>query len=329
MAANLDSYDMARYAKTLRDFILDDLSKGYLKLVKERLSEDAEEKDRVNAMETMFHVLRSLNLVMAPIFPVMAELVHRDFLAKFLASPVLSIHLEAWPKVQAGLIDGKLEADFTVIAKVLETTRMMREEAGLKLKWPCKELVLAGDEKLNSLVYLTGMLEKEANVKKVTFTTSFTPGVDHLAGEAGNVKVFIDKAMDEALFAEKFYRDFFRQLQFMRKAAKLNVGDMIDLEVRTPSMLVKKHLDLFIDDIKKNAYVSTINITTKNELATVDFEQELKYCPEETCLVPLKTKTIENAVKAGKKVVTCSYCNGEQPIDQLISIAIRFKKVSN
>ncbi len=326
MTASLDAYDMAKYAKILRDLIINDVSKGYLKLVKERLSEDAEEKDKVNAMETMFQILRALSLVMAPIFPVIAELVHRDFLAKSLASPAQSIHLDAWPKVQAGLIDEKLEADFDVVGKVLETTRMMREEAGLKLKWPCKELVLAGNDALKGLEYLAGILEKEANVKKVTFTTSFTPGADHLAGEAGNVKIFIDKAMDEGLLAEKFYRDFFRQLQFMRKAAKLNVGDMIDLEVRTPSALVKKHLTLFVDDIKKNAYVADVKLTAKNELPKVDFEQELKYCPDETCLVPIKVKTIVNAIKAGNKVVTCSYCNGEHPIDKLIPIAIRFKK---
>ncbi|NMC07913.1 MAG: isoleucine--tRNA ligase [Candidatus Lokiarchaeota archaeon] len=326
MVASLDAYDMARYAKTLRDLIIDDVSKGYLKLVKERLSEDAEEKDKVNAMETMFLVLRALNLVMAPIFPVLAELVHKDFMGKYLASPAMSIHLDAWPKAQASLIDGKLETDFDVIAKVLETTRMMRESAGLKLKWPCKELVLAGDEKLKGLEYLVGILEKEANVKQVTFATSFSPGPDHLAGEANGVKIYIDKAMDEGLLAEKFYRDFFRQLQFMRKAAKLNVGDMIDLEVRTSSALVKGHLARFVDDMKKNAYLSDVRLTTKNELQGVEFEQELKYCPEATCLVPLKAKTIENAVKAGKKVVTCSYCSGEQAIENLIPIGIRLKK---
>jgi hypothetical protein len=102
---------------------------------------------------------------------------------------------------------------------------------------------------------------------------------------------------------------------------------MIGLEVRTPSAIVKKHLALFVDDIKKNAYVADVKLTAKNELPKVDYEQELKYCPDETCLVPLKAKTIENAIKAGKKVVTCSYCNGEHPIDKLIPIAIRLKKI--
>nr|MDO8086362.1 isoleucine--tRNA ligase [Candidatus Sigynarchaeum springense] len=326
MTASLDAYDMARYAKLLRDFIIEDISKGYLKIVKDRLSEDAQEKDKTNAMETIFQVLRVLSLLAAPIFPVLAELVHRDFLSRLLASPARSIHLDAWPKVTESLVDAKLEADFEVIEKVLETTRMMREEAGLKLKWPCKELVLAGEKNLEGLEHLVPILEKEANVKKVTFTASFTPGADHLAGEASGIKIYIDKAMDGALFAEKFYRDFFRQLQFMRKAAKLNVGDIIDLEVRTPSAVVKEHLSRFVDDIKKNAYVADVKLTAKSELQKVDFEQELKYCPDETCLVPLKAKMIENAIKAGKKTVTCSYCNGEHPIDKLIPISMRFKK---
>jgi len=327
MTTDLDGFDMAKYAKALRDFVVNDISKGYLKLVKDRLGEDSDETDRANAMETMFHVLRALSIVMAPLLPVLAELVHRDFLAKLVPSPAASIHLELWPEVQADLIDEKLEKDMELVEKVIETTRSLREENGLKLKWPCKELVLVGEEKLKSIEYLAAIIEKEANVKKVTFTSEHEHGEDLIIGEASGVEILLDKTMDESLLAEKFYRDFFRQLQFLRKVAKLEVGEMIKLEVRTPSDLVKQHIERFSDDIKKNAYVSDVMLTSEDTIEP-DFEQELKYCPDETCLVPIKSKTIENAIKAGKDAVTCSYCNNEHAIADLIPVVMRFKKTS-
>jgi isoleucyl-tRNA synthetase len=321
----LNGYDMAKYARALRDFAINDLSKWYLKLVKDRLGEDADATDKVHAMEALFLVLRSFDILMAPILPVVSEMLHGGFLSHYLPDALASIHLDTWPKADESLIDAQLEADMDIVQKIVEVARMVREENGLKMKWPLKQLVVSGDDKIQPIDRLASIVQKETNVKQVLFDPTFEPGEDQATGEGVGFKVYIDKVMDDSLFAEKFYREFFRQLQFLRKTAKLTVGEMIDLEVTTDSSKIKNYLGQFLEDLKMNAYVTEVDLTDEQQMGDPMLEQELNYCPGENCLVAIKAKTIETATKNGKDVA-CSYCNGEFPVDELVHVKLSFKK---
>lgn len=321
---HLDGFEMARYARVARDFIVNDLSKWHLKLVKPRLSEDADPADRASAMSTLHEVLKLVNVMLAPLLPVVAELLYAGFTAVHARDPKPSVHLEDWPVADPSLVDAALEKDVELVQRVVEATRTLREERDIKLKWPCKQLVVAGPG-AGGLAPLAGVLAREANVKDVSLVPAFEPNPAHASVAVDPVVVHLDVSRDESMLAEKFYRDFFRQLQFLRKAASLNVGDLVDLEIATPSTTVASHVEMFAADIKKNAYVRELVVVRAPSKGKAAFEQDLKYCPDETCLVPVKAKTIENAAKAGKPV-TCSYCNGEFAVADLVPITVRFKK---
>ncbi|MFX0103481.1 MAG: isoleucine--tRNA ligase [Candidatus Hodarchaeota archaeon] len=323
VTADLERYDMSRYAKDLKAFIINDISKWYLKLVKSRLSEDGVEESRNNAMEVLYHVLKSLNLMMAPLFPTLSEIIQNDFLNEYVKESLATVHMGMWPKVNDALINEDLEKEMELVERLIEKVRNLREDNNIKLKWPCKTLVIAG-EKVKPLEKFTGTFKKEANMKSVEFKKDVSKADGLIIDEVSDVKVGIDTTVDEDLMAERFFRDFFRQLQFLRKAAKLKVGELIDLEIQTASKSIMGSLQKYVEDMKTKAYVENLDITSESTMSSPSFEETLKYCPVESCLVPVKSKTIENAKKMKKQVVSCSYCKKENKIEDLATITVKF-----
>ncbi|MHA1684148.1 MAG: isoleucine--tRNA ligase [Promethearchaeota archaeon] len=323
----LNDFRISKYSKMLKDFIVNSLSKWYLKLIKVRLSEDADPTDKLNAMETLFYTLKTLSLIIAPVLPTISELFYRDFLSGLTNKTLPSIHLVAWPKVEESLIDTSLEELMSDGEKIVEKVRMLREENNLKLKWPCKELIVSG-EKAEALKPLIPVLKREANVKVVTIGSEKPEGNNFIAGEHDKLGIFLDVSVDEEIMAERFFRDFFRQVQFLRKTAKLSVGDMIDLELQANEGIIQKYIQMFKGELTVKAYIKSLKFTNSDEMQDTLLEQDMKFCPELGCLVPIKSKAIEKAKKTNARSVKCTYCSKEYLIENLLSIKIRFKKAS-
>ncbi|MBD3186547.1 isoleucine--tRNA ligase, partial [Candidatus Bathyarchaeota archaeon] len=320
----LETYDLSKYVKNLRDFAVNDVSKWYLKLIKGRLAEDANETERCEAMETLYTTLRCLNMIMAPILPTVAELLHRDFMAGYLENPAESIHLDDWPVINESWIDDKLETLMDDVVKIVETTRMLREAANLKLKWPCKQLVVTGKD-ASKLKPAIPIFENEANVKKVILGAKEPSGKDFLKGDLESLTVFLDTTIDDEIMAERFFRDIFRQLQYLRKRANLNVGEGINLEIQVKSPIIKKYMEEFSEDIKMNAYVDSITFVDEPVMEGALVDEGLFFCPMETCLVPVKSKKIKRAREKDGKIA-CYYCKETKEIDELLHLNVRFSR---
>ncbi len=142
----------------LEDFILNDLSRSYIKYVRERTDE---------AGGVLYYVMDKLMKMMAPVCPFLAEHAYLKFFKK-----KDSVHLEDWPKSDKKMIDKKLEEQMKIVQNIIEAVNFDRQEKNVKLKYILPKLTVSGDEKVEKAVTsLEELLKRMANVKDVAFSS--------------------------------------------------------------------------------------------------------------------------------------------------------------
>ncbi|MDV2481366.1 isoleucine--tRNA ligase [Methanoculleus sp. Wushi-C6] len=141
-AADMQEYQLHKVTRALTTFILEDLSRWYLQLVRPRmwLEEDAPEKRY--AYEATYYVMRRLTALLAPFVPHIAEEIYGNLR---LAKDPESIHMIDWPEADASLIDPELEARMEVVRAFDDAVATARQNGKRKLRWPVGEVVVAAE----------------------------------------------------------------------------------------------------------------------------------------------------------------------------------------
>ena len=221
-SANAAEGEMHVLANTTTDFILNDLSRWYIKIVRDRLSPGYGGKDKAAAQYALHYCMRRALVMLAPITPFVTEKVYQELYSK--ADKVESMHMLAWPA--AGEADAKLEGQMEVVKLIVEAANAARQTAGAKLRWPVDKLTLdpfkGNEKKLQEAVQAFGVaLKRMCNCKEIVF------GPLKSGTEFGLGKLSVGKPlMEEALL-----RELTRSVQQLRKEAGLVVGDRIELWV--------------------------------------------------------------------------------------------------
>ncbi len=149
----------------LQDFVVNDFSRTYIKLTRERTSPDYEAKDKETAFAVMDYVLRKTAVLLAPAAPFSAEKIYRT-----LGGELESVHLSDFPAADKKLMDAELVADMKTALGVVEAVNSVRQEKNLRLRWPLRKATVSGDAAVASAIKRLGDVVKElANVKEIAF----------------------------------------------------------------------------------------------------------------------------------------------------------------
>ncbi|MBD3155559.1 MAG: isoleucine--tRNA ligase [Candidatus Aenigmarchaeota archaeon] len=256
---NFSNYKNHKSVEVLENFVLDDYSRWYIKLVRDRTWPSYEGKDRKAALYTMGVAVDSLTKLLAPICPYLAEKGYQDVI-KSMKKGKESIHLEKLPEVQEDLIDKKLENDMKVVRNLIESSLSARQKVNLKLRWPVKKMVLVSEDEdiKESVKNLEEIIKKRANVRKVEVVESEPKG-EFTAEDFNKGKVFLDLSEDQNLMEERLYRDLTRKIQSMRKKAGLKVSDKIELTMKSENDF-EQILEKFSNDLKKDVGAGKVQI---------------------------------------------------------------------
>ncbi len=160
---NKDLYDKLEAHKAvgnLRKFVLNDLSRWYIKIIRDRMWPQYEGDDKKAAFYTLNKVFETLAKIMSPVAPFITEEIWSSL------GNEDSIHLERWPEV--GSIDEKLEEDMNIARNALESVNAARSDEGISLRWPVKSITIHGSQKVvNSIKALEDILSKMANAHEI------------------------------------------------------------------------------------------------------------------------------------------------------------------
>lgn len=235
----LESRELHKLARVMDDYIMEDLSRWYVCLVRDRSwSENADmQKDKEASYFTLNYAIMATALVLAPIAPHIAEEVYQHMGGK-----LPSIHMEDWPVCDTALIDDDIEHSTALVQNIVDVIAAERAKMGSKLRWPLLQVFVRGnDADVNRAVKrFDGVLVDQANVKKVVYL-----GKDEIPS-AGSMEpvdfsegtLFIDFSVTPEIEAEGYARELIRRIQQMRKDLKLNVEQFIDCQVSAEPELV-------------------------------------------------------------------------------------------
>jgi isoleucyl-tRNA synthetase len=156
------TYSLHRAYRAVEAFILDDLSRWYVKLVRGRTWTETEDRDKLAAYHVLFEALRSLSLLLAPATPFLAEAIYQRLDGK-----KLSVHMVDWPSAQEERLQPDLERSMGIIQELVEVVSKERQKGGRKLRWPLKLIALKNPtpEATAALETLRGIFLEQSNAK--------------------------------------------------------------------------------------------------------------------------------------------------------------------
>ncbi|KAK9237635.1 tRNA synthetases class I-domain-containing protein [Lipomyces kononenkoae] len=157
--------------------LIDDMTNWYIRFNRKRLKGESGVEDTVVALNTLFEVLYTLVLTLAPFTPFLADNIYqrlRPFIpAHLLPADSRSVHFLEYPVARVDLEDEAIERAVGRMQRVIELTRTLREKNNISLKVPLKSLVVMhfDPQYLEDIRGLQQYIVEELNVRDLILTS--------------------------------------------------------------------------------------------------------------------------------------------------------------
>jgi len=246
-----ESYNKFRFSEVinkLEKFLVEDLSKTYIKIIRERENE---------VYDILNKIRNHLLIVLSPICPFITEKIWQELRQKGIVKEE-SVHLCRWPDYDKKKIDKKLEREFENVLKIIEVGLAERDKEKIGLRWPLFCVKIKTMFKVRR--ELEDIIKSQLNVKKLkielikTDESLYKPSVK------------FDTKITPGLEAEGYAREISRQVQAYRKKLGLEKKDRVELFIITD--------DKFKKILEKNKSIIQDRTNSKRfEIVTTDKEK--------------------------------------------------------
>ncbi|MFC1754035.1 isoleucine--tRNA ligase [Thermoproteota archaeon] len=148
-----------------------ELSRTYIQLTRDKSIGD--EKEVV--FQTIHASMKEILKVLTPVAPFITEQMYLNLKEELGSQGPESIHMLEWPEAKEEWIDEKLEKKFDVAKAAIQGILAARERAQLGVRWPVKEIIIVTtkDEVKEGIESLSGLIQKQTNVKKLSVKEKF------------------------------------------------------------------------------------------------------------------------------------------------------------
>ncbi|HSB46782.1 MAG TPA: isoleucine--tRNA ligase [Candidatus Bilamarchaeum sp.] len=231
--ASFDSFELNRAAKALRSFIVDDLSRFYMKIAKERI-QGGDNAD--GALFTIYAAMSASLRMLGCFCPLISEHLYQRFFRKYEGQE--SLFLMELEGADESCIDALQEKQMEIVKDVVSAALLARQNAGIKLRWPVKTLYIetTSHEVSESAKAFSETILSLVNAKEIK-AVSEKPSGDMGSSAFASGSVHIDKKIDESLYEEGVLNEVKRRVQMMRKEAQLVESDKVGISVMTEKEL--------------------------------------------------------------------------------------------
>ena len=163
--ALLGDYDATLAARTVMDFLVDDVSNWYVRLNRARFY-DVDTPDSRAAFATLHEVLVVTCRLLAPFAPFVTDWMHRELTG----APVHLVPYTREGSADAGHVEQELERGMSQLRTLATLARAAREEADIRVRQPLSRLVCVVPSGASpALRDMVPLLAAELNVKHVEF----------------------------------------------------------------------------------------------------------------------------------------------------------------
>jgi isoleucyl-tRNA synthetase len=236
----MEELNLHSAVRVLSNFILEDLSRWYVRSVRERVWIEKEDPKKLAAYVVLYQALHVLVRLMAPFAPHITEVIYRDLVKAADPSSPESVHMLPWPSVEEHAINSRLEEGMRIVRALVEAGAAARQQHKLKLRWPVKRVSIrmASAEGLEAIKDLQELLRSQLNCKELLVV-----GPKERLKELGlRVKV------DEGRFREKFgdlaerAMELIKGMDARRLAEELDLHGFVGLQFDGYKLSVHKEL---------------------------------------------------------------------------------------
>ena len=183
----MEGYELARAARAIQTFVIDELSNWYLRRCRRRFWKNEMNDDKRAAYETFYHVLEGVSRLAAPFIPFLGEAIYLrlhgsagagagsgEGAAAGAEGAAPSVHLADFPAVDEKAIDTPLERNMEQVLRAVTLGRAIRNKAGIKVRTPLAAMFVYNPYKGETTWIADGELASlvtdELNVKRVDVT---------------------------------------------------------------------------------------------------------------------------------------------------------------
>ena len=169
--AAYEDYDITLAGRLIQTFVCDHLSNWYVRLNRKRFWGGGLTPDKQAAYETLYSVLKTVALLMAPIAPFYADELWLD-----LVPGAECIHFERMPECDESKIDKDLEERMELAQKATSLVLALRRKVNIKVRQPLAKMVIPviSDKVREQLEGVKNLILTEVNVKEAEFLADTT-----------------------------------------------------------------------------------------------------------------------------------------------------------
>jgi len=159
-----DTYRPHIAAKAVRAFLIEDVSRVYMKLAKKRIDDEGA---TCPAVGVLYHAIFDSLRMLTPFSPFISEHIYRSFYMRHEGKPTIS--LAGWPEAGKKRRDALLERHFELAMAISTACASARQKAVLPLRWPLEEVRIVSEstEVLSAVEHLSDLVETLSNVRSV------------------------------------------------------------------------------------------------------------------------------------------------------------------
>jgi len=159
-------FEQHRALDAILEFVVEDVSRYYIQVVRERMWEAEETASKRAAYATLSHVLQEVIALLAPYAPFVTEELYQRLTG---GDGLTSVHMLDWPEPDPELRDEALETAIADVRAVEEAGSKARQDAGRKLRWPVTRVVVDAEEEsvVDSIADNDSLLAERLNAREI------------------------------------------------------------------------------------------------------------------------------------------------------------------
>ena len=243
-----ENYDSQAAGMIIGQFI-DDLSNWYVRRSRRKFWDGESE-----ALNTLYHCLKELTKLMAPMVPFITEHVWQEMIRNLEPSEFESVHLTNFPVSDASKIDEKLSKSVRLSRRLVELGRAARAESKVKIRQPLARALVAAngwdemDDEIRSHISdelnvqsLDEISSAGADLVSISVKANFRTIGAKFGGDVQAIAKAIT-ALDHGLLVAEIRKSSFFEIEFGGSGtARIDIEDLVITETPKAGGSVASH----------------------------------------------------------------------------------------
>ncbi len=267
---SFDNFEYQEMGRGLSEFIVKDLSRSYIQLVRSRI----EEKDpRVGYI--LLRCITDVLKLLAPISPFVADKIYQN-LNVYDGVNEKSVHLERLPASKKYEINKTLEDEFELIQSVISDTLSLRDKMNRTLRWPIKDVVIATPSRnaTSTIKKYSQLIQTQVNTTNITTRQSIS-GVNYSLKlnfrETGKTHGKLTNEISKALAKIPTQKAI---SEISKGSIKVKVKGKI-VKLSNKEVIVNRQLPKGLRGISRSRYILYLDPAENEEMLVKGYTREL------------------------------------------------------